>query len=60
MKDLTCFGTAGVPGRFKEIITAISAVPNLLHAEGLEAFEYPAVRWGDASSSNMQNTLTWL
>ena len=46
MADHTRFGPAGVPERFKEFIEKISDVPNLLHAEGLDAFEYPAVRWG--------------
>ena len=42
----TRFGPAGVPERFYSIIQKISDVPPLLHAEGLDAFEYPAVRWG--------------
>lgn len=46
MADYTRFGPAGVPERFKKIIRHISDVPGLLHAEGLTAFEYPAVRWG--------------
>ncbi|MCJ7713825.1 TIM barrel protein [Candidatus Bathyarchaeota archaeon] len=46
MTDYTRFGPAGVPERFKKIIGHISDVPDLLHAEGLTAFEYPAVRWG--------------
>jgi deoxyribonuclease-4 len=46
MEDHTRFGPAGVPERFKEFIGTISDVPSLLHAEGLDAFEYPAVRWG--------------
>jgi deoxyribonuclease-4 len=46
MVDRTRFGPAGVPDRFKEFIGKISDVPSLLHSEGLDAFEYPAVRWG--------------
>jgi len=46
MADHTRFGPAGVPERFKKLIDKISDVPNLLYAEGLDAFEYPAVRWG--------------
>ena len=46
MANHTRFGPAGVPERFKKLIDKISDVPNLLHAEGLDAFEYPAVRWG--------------
>lgn len=46
MEDHTRFGPAGIPERFKELIGTISDVPNLLRAEGLDAFEYPAVRWG--------------
>ena len=46
MTDYTRFGPAGVPERFKKIVSHISDVPGLLHAEGLTAFEYPAVRWG--------------
>ncbi len=44
--DCIRFGPAGIPERFKKIISHISDVPGLLHAEGLTAFEYPAVRWG--------------
>ena len=42
MADHTRFGPAGVPERFKKLIDKISDVPNLLYAEGLDAFEYPA------------------
>ena len=44
--DRPRFGPAGVPGRFKELKRSVDEFPAYLHAEGLDAFEYQAVRWG--------------
>jgi deoxyribonuclease-4 len=46
LADRPRFGPAGVPFIFKELSTSISDVPRLLRAEGLDAFEYQASRWG--------------
>jgi deoxyribonuclease-4 len=40
------FGPAGVPPFFRTLGAQLADVPLLLHAEGLDAFEYQAVRWG--------------
>jgi deoxyribonuclease-4 len=40
------FGPAGVPPFFRELGADLSNVPLLLREEGLDAFEYQAVRWG--------------
>jgi deoxyribonuclease-4 len=42
------FGPAGVPPFFRVIGAELSDVPLLLREEGLDAFEYQAVRWGQA------------
>lgn len=41
------FGPAGVPPSFKIMKVSLSDVPRLLREEGLDAFEYQAVRWGE-------------
>lgn len=46
MADRPRFGPAGVPQSFREFKVALEDVPKLLHEEGLDAFEYQAVRWG--------------
>ena len=46
MPDRPRFGPAGIPWGFRETGLPISAVPTYLHAEGLDAFEYEAVHWG--------------
>jgi len=46
MADRPRFGPAGVPPFFRLLGAPLSAVPELLHDEGLDAFEYQAVRWG--------------
>jgi deoxyribonuclease-4 len=46
MADRPRFGPAGVPPWFRAIKTALAGVPSLLREEGLDAFEYQAVRWG--------------
>jgi deoxyribonuclease-4 len=40
------FGPAGVPPTFKVMKATLADVPRLLREEGLDAFEYQAVRWG--------------
>lgn len=46
MADRPRFGPAGVPQAFRERKAALADVPRLLREEGLDAFEYQAVRWG--------------
>ena len=46
MADRPRFGPAGVPAAFREKKAVLADVPKLLHDEGLDAFEYQAVRWG--------------
>jgi len=46
MADRPRFGPAGVPPFFRIIGAQLSDVPSLLREEGLDAFEYEAVRWG--------------
>ena len=46
MADRPRFGPAGVPPWFRAIKAALADVPSLLREEGLDAFEYQAVRWG--------------
>jgi deoxyribonuclease IV len=46
MAEQTRFGPAGVPPAFWILKAKIADVPALLREEGLDAFEYQAVRWG--------------
>jgi len=46
MADRPRFGPAGVPLAFRAMKVALADVPRLLKEEGLDAFEYQAVRWG--------------
>jgi deoxyribonuclease-4 len=46
MAEQTRFGTAGVPPAFRLLKAKMHDVPSLLCEEGLDAFEYQAVRWG--------------
>lgn len=46
MADRPRFGPAGIPPRFKAVKATLMDVPRLLREEGLDAFEYQAVRWG--------------
>jgi len=46
MADRPRFGPAGVPSTFRAMKAALTDVPRLLREEGLDAFEYQAVRWG--------------
>jgi deoxyribonuclease-4 len=46
MADRPRFGPAGVPPSFRAVKATLTDVPRLLREEGLDAFEYQAVRWG--------------
>ena len=46
MADRPRFGPAGVPPLFRVLGAKLLDVPRLLREEGLDAFEYEAVRWG--------------
>jgi deoxyribonuclease-4 len=46
MEEQPRFGPAGVPPTFRLLKAKMSDVPELLREEGLDAFEYQAVRWG--------------
>jgi deoxyribonuclease-4 len=46
MADRPRFGPAGVPPIFRIFKADLTDVPRLLREEGLDAFEYQAVRWG--------------
>ncbi|MEM1563339.1 MAG: TIM barrel protein [Candidatus Bathyarchaeia archaeon] len=46
MADRPRFGPAGVPPSFRAMRASLVDVPRLLRQEGLDAFEYQAVRWG--------------
>ena len=45
MADRPKFGPAGIPPAFRKMKAALTDVPRLLREEGLDAFEYQAVRW---------------
>lgn len=55
MADRPRFGPAGVPGAFIEKKAVLADVPKLLREEGLDAFEYQAVRWGARPQIKMEN-----
>ena len=46
MTEQTRFGPSGMPPMFKLMGATTSDVPKLLREEGLDAFEYGAVQWG--------------
>lgn len=46
MADRPRFGPAGIPPLFKILGAQLPDIPRLLREEGLDAFEYQAVRWG--------------
>src|SRR4030066_2278859 len=49
------FGPAGVPPLFRLMKITVSDVPKLLREEGLDAFEYEAVQWGQKPQIKQQN-----
>jgi deoxyribonuclease-4 len=55
MADRPRFGPAGVPAAFREKKAVLADVPKLLHDEGLDAFEYQAVRWGAKPQIKREN-----
>jgi deoxyribonuclease-4 len=55
MADRPRFGPAGVPPFFRIIGAQLSDVPSLLREEGLDAFEYEAVRWGQKPQIKQQD-----
>jgi deoxyribonuclease-4 len=54
MADRPRFGPAGVPPAFRAMKAALADVPRLLREEGLDAFEYQAVRWGAKPQIKME------
>lgn len=46
MADRPRFGPAGVPPSYVAKKATLADVPKLLRGEGLDAFEYEAIRWG--------------
>ena len=55
MADHPRFGPAGIPPFFRIIGAQLSDVPVLLREEGLDAFEYQAVRWGQKPQMKQQD-----
>jgi deoxyribonuclease-4 len=55
MADHPRFGPAGVPPLFRILRAQLSDVPGLLREEGLDAFEYQAVRWGQKPQMKQEN-----
>ncbi|MDR2699444.1 MAG: TIM barrel protein [Nitrososphaerota archaeon] len=55
MAEQTRFGTAGVPPTFRMLKAKMYDVPSLLREEGLDAFEYQAVRWGSQPQITQQD-----
>jgi deoxyribonuclease-4 len=55
MADHPRFGPAGVPPLFQILRARLSDVPGLLREEGLDAFEYQAVRWGQKPQMKREN-----
>lgn len=55
MADRPRFGPAGVPPAFRAMKAALTDVPRLLREEGLDAFEYQAVRWGAKPQIKKEN-----
>jgi deoxyribonuclease-4 len=55
MADRPRFGPAGVPTAFRAVKATLADVPRLLREEGLDAFEYQAVRWGAKPQMKKEN-----
>ncbi len=55
MTDHARFGPAGVPPIFKVLGARMTDIPRLLREENLDAFEYPAVRWGQKPQMKQQD-----
>lgn len=57
MADHPRFGPAGVPPFFRILGAELADVPILLREEGLDAFEYQAVRWGQRPQIKQDSAL---
>jgi deoxyribonuclease-4 len=57
MADHPRFGPAGVPPSFRFMKATLAEVPGLLQEEGLDAFEYEAVRWGKKPQIKKEDAL---
>jgi deoxyribonuclease IV len=57
MPEHTRFGPAGVPPMFRLLGATTRDVPRLLHEEGLDAFEYEAVQWGQKPQIKLENAM---
>ena len=55
MAESTRFGPAGVPPMFRLLGASTADVPRLLREEGLDAFEYEAVKWGGKPQIKQKN-----
>lgn len=55
MADRPRFGPAGVPPAFRDLKLPVVEFPRYLHNEGLDAFEYQAVRWGAKPQMKRKN-----
>jgi deoxyribonuclease IV len=55
MSERTRFGPAGVPPMFRLMGASTADTPRLLREEGLDAFEYAAVRWGEKPQIKQQD-----
>lgn len=55
MADHPRFGPAGVPPLFRILKATLADIPKLLREEGLDAFEYQAVRWGAKPQMRMED-----
>ena len=57
MAEHTRFGPAGVPPMFRLMGAETFDVPKLLREEGLDAFEYEAVQWGQKPQIKKENAM---
>lgn len=55
MADHPRFGPAGVPPLFRILKATLADIPKLLREEGLDAFEYQAVRWRAKPQMRMED-----
>ena len=55
MTEQTRFGPAGMPPIFRLMGATTADVPKLLREEGLDAFEYEAVQWGQKPQIKQEN-----
>ena len=55
MADRPRFGPAGVPPSFRMVDASLQDIPKLLREEGLDAFEYEAIYWGEKPQMQKKN-----